>query len=141
MAEDGRFRSVELVDAYKARLERPTNGPGDQEDLPFEGTVAVASSEAVDKSDLPISAPKRIRDKEHLKLVAARACIICGRKPAHPHHVRFTQPRALGRKVGDQWAVPLCATHHRDLHNFGDKIPWFVGGLHPSSCSYGCDNE
>ena len=125
-ADDGRSRSEVLIDAYKARLEHLTSGSDEQTDLPLESSVEAASSEPVDRSELPIGVPKRMRDKEHLKFIAARACLVCGRKPSHPHHVRFAQPRALGRKVGDQWAVPLCAIHHRDLHNFGDEKAWWA---------------
>jgi len=28
-------------------------------------------------------------------------------------HLGFTQPRALGRKVSDEFAVPLCREYHR----------------------------
>ena len=35
------------------------------------------------------------------------------RKPSDPHHLRFMQPRALGRKASDEFAVPLCRIHHR----------------------------
>jgi hypothetical protein len=79
----------------------------------------------VDKSALPISAPRRIRDKDHLRFVASRPCLVCGRSPGHAHHIRFAQPRALGRKVSDEWTVPLCATHHRSLHTVGDEQNWW----------------
>jgi DNA recombination protein Rad52 len=77
------------------------------------------------KTDLPISTPRRIRDKEHLRYVASQPCIICGRSPGQAHHLRFAQPKALGRKVSDEWTVPLCATHHRALHNVGDEEKWW----------------
>ena len=50
----------------------------------------------VDKSVLAIAEPKRIRSKEHLRFVAAQPCVICGRTPAHAHHVRYAQPRGVG---------------------------------------------
>jgi hypothetical protein len=31
----------------------------------------------------------------------------------------------MGRKVSDEFAVPLCRTHHRENHNFGDEIAWW----------------
>ena len=80
---------------------------------------------AVDKSTLPINAPRRIRDKEHLRFVASQPCLVCGRSPGHAHHLRFAQPRAMGRKVSDEWTVPLCATHHRSLHTVGDEEKWW----------------
>ncbi len=79
----------------------------------------------VDKSVLAIGAPRRIRDKEHLKFVASQPCLVCGRSPAEAHHLRFAQPRAIGRKVSDEWTVPLCATHHRALHAVGDEKRWW----------------
>jgi hypothetical protein len=35
------------------------------------------------------------------------------------------QPRALGRRVSDEFAVPLCRTHHRALHQSGDEQAWW----------------
>jgi len=79
----------------------------------------------IDKSALQIDAPRRLRDKAHLRHVAAQPCLICGRAPSHAHHLRFAQPRALGRKVSDEWAVPLCASHHRGLHDAGNEERWW----------------
>ncbi len=31
----------------------------------------------------------------------------------------------MGRKVSDEWTVPLCATHHRALHSVGDEARWW----------------
>jgi hypothetical protein len=79
----------------------------------------------IDKSVLTISEPRRLRDKAHLKFVGAQPCLICARSPADAHHLKFTQPRAMGRKVSDEFTVPLCRTHHRDIHSFGDEIAWW----------------
>ena len=79
----------------------------------------------IDKSRLTISEPRRHRDKAHLKFVASQPCLICARSPADAHHLRFTQPRAMGRKVSDEFTVPLCRTHHRDLHSTGDEVAWW----------------
>jgi len=67
----------------------------------------------------------RLRDKEHRKFVAAQPCAVCGRAPSDPHHIRFAQPRALGRKVSDEFTVPLCRVHHRELHRTGDEAAWW----------------
>jgi hypothetical protein len=67
----------------------------------------------------------RRRDKAHLKYVAAQACLICGRQPSDPHHLRFAQATALGRKVSDEFTVPLCRSHHRDLHRSGREQQWW----------------
>lgn len=79
----------------------------------------------IDKSGLPIGAPRRIRDKEHLRYVAAQPCLLCSATPADAHHLRFTQPRALGRKVSDEFTVPLCRAHHRQLHHSGNEAAWW----------------
>lgn len=68
---------------------------------------------------------KRIRDKGHLKFVASQSCLVCGRTPSHAHHVKFAQPRAMARKVSDEWTVPLCYIHHRALHDRGDEKAWW----------------
>ena len=86
----------------------------------------------IDKSQLALPEPKRHRNKEHLRFVAQQACLICGRKPSDPHHLRFTQPRALGRKVSDEFAVPLCRSHHRALHRVGNEVGWWkAAGIDP----------
>ncbi len=81
----------------------------------------------VDKSRLAIATPRRIRDREHLRFVAAQPCLVCGRLPAHAHHLAFVQPRARGLKTSDEWTVPLCALHHRELHDRGDERSFWVG--------------
>src|SRR5262245_38167336 len=75
----------------------------------------------IDKSILTLAAPRRYRNREHLRYVAQQACLLCGRKPSDPHHLGFTQPRALGRKVSDEFAVPLCRGHHRAVHRSRDE--------------------
>ena len=79
----------------------------------------------IDKSKLTIGEPKRLRDKAHLKFVASQLCLICGRAPVDAHHLRFTQPRAMGLKVSDEFTVPLCRIHHRDVHRHGDEVAWW----------------
>jgi hypothetical protein len=79
----------------------------------------------IDKSVLTISEPRRLRDKAHLRFVASQPCLICERSPADAHHLRFTQPRALGRKVCDEFTVPLCRADHRDNHGSGDEVAWW----------------
>jgi hypothetical protein len=39
--------------------------------------------------------------------------------------LRFAQPRALGRKVSDEFTVPVCRVHHRELHRHGDEATWW----------------
>jgi hypothetical protein len=91
-----------------------------------------ARSGGIDKSVLSISEARRYRDKAHIKFVASRSCLVCGRKPCDPHHLRFAQVRALGRKVSDEFTVPLCRLHHRELHRSRNESLWWKKfGLDP----------
>ena len=76
--------------------------------------------------------PRRLRDKLHREFVAAQPCVVCGRQPSDAHHLRFTQPRALGRKVSDEFTVPLCRMHHREIHRSVKEQHWWSGvGIDP----------
>jgi hypothetical protein len=79
----------------------------------------------IDKTVLALPAPRRIRDREHVKSIAKQPCLICGRRPADAHHLRFAQSRALGRKVSDEFTIPLCRGHHREVHRCGDEMAWW----------------
>ena len=72
-----------------------------------------------------ISKPVRERDREHLKFVASRPCLICGRTPSDAHHIKFAEQRAMGRKVSDRFTVPVCRLHHRELHRRGNERAWW----------------
>jgi len=67
----------------------------------------------------------RLRDKEHRRFVSRQACLVCGRTPSDPHHLTFMQPRALGHRVSDEFTVPVCRVHHRELHRQGDEAAWW----------------
>jgi hypothetical protein len=67
----------------------------------------------------------RLRDKNHRKFILRQPCLVCGRVPSDPHHLTFTQPRALGRRVSDEFMVPVCRVHHRELHRSGDEATWW----------------
>jgi hypothetical protein len=69
--------------------------------------------------------PVRLRAKEHRRFVLRQPCLVCGRVPSDPHHLTFTQPRALGRRVSDEFTVPVCRVHHRELHRSGDEAAWW----------------
>jgi hypothetical protein len=83
-------------------------------------------SKNIDKSVLAFPEPRRIRDRDHLRFIAKQPCLICGRKPSDAHHVRFAQSPALGRKVSDEFTVPLCRGHHREVHHCGDEPVWWL---------------
>ena len=79
----------------------------------------------IEKSTLPIGEPKRLRNRDHLRYVASQPCLVCGRSQSQAHHLRFVQPRAMGRKVSDEFTVPLCGTHHHELHMRGNELEWW----------------
>jgi hypothetical protein len=78
-----------------------------------------------DRSTLTFGHPPRRRNKAHLKYVASQPCLLCNRQPADAHHLPFAQPRAIGRKVSDEFTVPLCRTHHAELHRSGNEAEWW----------------
>ena len=120
--QKGRFRKAKVTTEQSGTpppISKPTNG---------EFARASTHNEApgkIDKSVLTFSEPRRLRDKVHLRFVASQPCLICGRSPADAHHLRFTQPRAMGLKVSDEFTVPLCRIHHRDNHGSGDEVAWW----------------
>jgi ERF superfamily protein len=91
---------------------------------------------AVDKTVLSLPTPRRIHDRDHVKSVAKQPCLVCGRRPADAHHLRFAQSRALGRKVSDEFTVPLCRGHHREAHRSGDEGAWWKKtGINPNAAA------
>jgi ERF superfamily len=79
----------------------------------------------IDKTVLAFPEPRRVRDRDHVRFVAKQPCLVCGRLPSDPHHLRFAQTRALGRKVSDEFTVPLCRGHHRAVHRCGNEAAWW----------------
>jgi hypothetical protein len=74
----------------------------------------------------PLTKPVRRRNKAHLLFVGTQPCLICKRAPCDAHHLKFAQPRALGRKVSDEFTVPLCRAHHQELHRHGNEAAWWT---------------
>jgi hypothetical protein len=72
-----------------------------------------------------IGKPVRERDRDHLRFLAAQPCLVCGRTPSDPHHIKFAEHRAMGRRVSDRFTVPICRLHHRELHRRGDERAWW----------------
>jgi hypothetical protein len=90
----------------------------------------------VDKTVLSLPTPRRIRDRDHVKSVAKQPCLVCGRRPADPHHLRFAQSAALGRKVSDEFTIPLCRGHHREVHRCADEAAWWSKtGIDPTAAA------
>jgi hypothetical protein len=107
---------VDLVNAHA-----PAQGNGDPD-----------QPDGINKSALALATPRRYRNREHLRYVAQQACLVCGRKQSDPHHLRYLQPRALGRKVSDEFAVPLCRSHHRAVHRASNEQAWWkAAGIDP----------
>ncbi|MET4279196.1 MULTISPECIES: ERF family protein [unclassified Bradyrhizobium] len=114
---------VESAFAAKlAELEEPgsATGPGD-EGQANEREVGTAGRNA----SVSFPKPVRERDRAHLKFVAQQPCSVCGRTPCDAHHVKFAQASAMGRKVSDKYAVPVCRLHHRELHRQGNERSWW----------------
>ena len=109
--------SVPGVSSNEAALPEEPTPPAD--------AVNNAASTSGDGA-LAIAKPRRHRSKEHLRFVAKQACIVCGRNHSDPHHLSFMQPRALGRKVSDEYVVPLCRIHHRAVHRVSDEQVWWT---------------
>ena len=127
-----------VEDAFQAKLvSLEANQDGRSDTIaplkrPSAEWASQSRSETVDKSALAIQEPRRVRDKEHLRFVAQQPCLLCGRSPSDPHHLRFTQRRALGCKVSDEFTVPLCRGHHREVHRSGDEAAWWqTAGIDP----------
>jgi hypothetical protein len=89
------------------------------------GSVEDVPSETARQLVTPLSKELRLRDRDHLKFVSTQPCLACGRSPSDAHHLKFAQQRAMGRKVSDEFTVPLCRTHHRELHLRGDELAWW----------------
>jgi hypothetical protein len=121
----GRLRKVKAAAEQSAAPPVPQKPTVDDNPPASASLQADAAPGKIDKSVLTISEPRRHRDKAHLKFVASQPCLVCERSPADAHHLRFTQPRAMGLKVSDEFTVPLCRAHHRDNHRFGDEQAWW----------------
>jgi hypothetical protein len=108
------------------------------DDALFKQSLVQPTSAAtqINKSVLDFPEPRRIRDRGHIRYVLKQPCLVCGRQPSDPHHLRFAQSRALGRKVSDEFTVPLCRGHHRELHRHGDEAGWWrKRGLDPTGAA------
>jgi ERF superfamily protein len=115
--------SVELGTAAAEATPAPSSAH--EPCLTDEQRIRNAVSWHIDKGALALSEPRRYRDRAHLEFVSKQPCLVCGRWPSDAHHIRFAQPRALGRRVSDEYTVPLCRTHHRALHRCGDETSWW----------------
>ena len=128
----------QVEDAFRAKLGTLEDASGQSSpptpSAPRSRPRLAQHAKGIDKSRLTHPEPRRFRDREHVKFVAKQACLICGRRPTDPHHLRFAQHRALGRKVSDEFTVPLCRGHHREAHRSGDEAAWWKkAGVDPTT--------
>jgi ERF superfamily len=119
-------------------LSQPNDGKQGAEatDADKRKAKSTGPSLSIDKSVLTHPEPRRVRDREHVRFVAQQTCLVCGRQPCDAHHLRFAQNRALSRRVSDEFTVPLCRGHHRELHRHGDESGWWKKlGLDPTGAA------
>ena len=74
---------------------------------------------------------KRYRSDKYLKWVASKPCILCYYDCCQAHHITIAEPKAMGMKVSDYYTVPLCYTHHHQLHMTGEAKFWTKIGINP----------
>ena len=125
---------AQIVEAqFKARLSTISDGVTAEGPLnadPDEGVISAVPL-ATDTRQKTCTAARalgktvRLRDKDHRKFVTRQPCLVCGRVPSDSHHLTFAQPRALGRRVSDEFTIPVCRIHHRELHRSGDEAGWW----------------
>jgi hypothetical protein len=114
-------------DGPREAVSRPPEVPPGQPKLERKDLSSATTPELGRSSARLVGKTLRLRDKDHRKFVSQQPCLVCGRTPSDPHHLRFAQPRALGRKVSDEYTVPVCRLHHRELHRHGDEAAWWTG--------------
>jgi ERF superfamily len=121
--------------AYQALLEPSVQPESDHATPSISLAEQTQSNPKVEVTDPPTTPepavtprikPLRRRSKAHLVFIGTKACLICERGPCDAHHLRFAQPRALGRKVSDEFTVPLCRVHHQQLHLHGNEAAWWA---------------
>jgi hypothetical protein len=130
---------AQLVEAsFGLKLSAYENEQAEKQPDAAQNVVEVQVGPALDVEKPAIALPKgviirgrvaaktiRLRDKDHRNFVSAQPCMVCGRSPVDAHHLRFAQPHALGSKVSDEFTVPVCRVHHRELHRHGDEASWW----------------
>jgi hypothetical protein len=128
----------QVEEAFAAKLAVIQAQGTKSDDVLSEQSLAEQTSAAtqINKSVLVCPEPRRVRDRDHIRHVIKQTCLICGRRPSDPHHLRFAQSRALSRKVSDEFTVPLCRTHHREIHRSGNEGLWWRNtGIDPRAAA------
>ena len=131
-------QQVEEAFATRLGIIPPENAKAGEATATFNESLAEKTPKIkkINKSVLGFPEPRRIRDRDHIRHVMKQPCLICGRRPSDPHHLRSAQSRALGRKVSDEFTVPLCRGHHREVHRSGDEAAWWTkSGIDPTAAA------
>jgi ERF superfamily protein len=117
----------QVEEAFAAKLAVIQAQSAKRDDVLSEQSLAEQTNAAtqINKSVLVFPEPRRVRDRDHVRHVIKQPCLVCGRRPSDPHHLRFAQSRALGRRVSDEFTVPLCRAHHREVHRCGNEGSWW----------------
>jgi hypothetical protein len=118
-------RQVEQAFAAKISVIQVQNPKSDDVLSELNSAEQTSVAAQIKKSVLGVPEPRRVRDRDHIRHVIKQPCLLCGRRPSDPHHLRFAQSRALGRKVSDEFTVPLCRAHHREVHRCGNEGLWW----------------
>jgi Rad52/22 family double-strand break repair protein len=127
-----RYRSSSAIDADllpprteadKAPAAKVVNG-SEARETPICGPALLEALQTP-QSVSPLGYPRRLRDRRHLKFVSNQLCLKCARWPSDAHHLTYAQPRAMGMKVSDEFVVPLCRLHHREVHHARNELAWW----------------
>lgn len=77
------------------------------------------------REKMGVREPSKGRCLGHLRWIRQHCCAVSGlnghecKGRIEAHHVRLGTDGGVGKKPSDQWAVPLCGTAHRTLHDKG----------------------
>jgi hypothetical protein len=144
-ASDARLLEVAQTATVRAlcvRTLRVVRGSGSQGPSSFAGDDTIGTNPGpddvgndqparVDKSTLAVSAPPPLSRQSAPSLYRPTSLPPLWPQAIRPPSPRHLQPRALGRKASDEFAVPLCRIHHRLVHRVGNEAAWWKDA---SSC-------
>jgi hypothetical protein len=123
--EDAFHAKIEVLTGANGLVEE-TNGVNPQSSPAATAPLTKAETIVAESDRVgALTKPVRRRDKAHREFVASQPCLVCGRVPSEAHHLQFAQPRAMGRKSSDEFTVPLCRVHHREIHRRGNEVTWW----------------
>jgi len=63
--------------------------------------------------------PRYWQSRAYLDYVKSLPCAVCGAQGSDPHHLIGHGQGKMGGKAHDLFALPLCRTHHDELHRRG----------------------